>query len=246
MRNSIFDTQKFIRALGEVQNRKGWSIRHVANRFAKFANISPESAHNDIHRYKSGRAVPESSKKITALAKALDVPVEYLINDEFLEMLSSAKLEKELTSRASLPVCILKKIPVISSSYTDIISNYEQVLEGAKRMEKIPVPIEKRDHRIVAFVVEDNSMYPRLIEGDIVYVNLDLIPEVGDIVVAQIEGLGIVIRILKAKPKNGKGRWVFRSWDDLMYPDIVVEPNKVIAVAPQIFVKHASLSKRLR
>ncbi|MCS7285319.1 MAG: S24 family peptidase, partial [Hydrogenobacter thermophilus] len=105
---------------------------------------------------------------------------------------------------------------------------------------------EKRNNRIIAFVVEDNSMHPRLIEGDIVYVDLDLTPEVGDTVVAQIEGLGIVIRILKAKPKNGKGKWVFRSWDDLMYPDIVVEPNKVIAVAPQNFVKHVSLSKRIR
>lgn len=130
MRNGIFDTQKFVKALGEVQKRRGWSIRHIANRFAEFAEISPESAHNDMHRYKSGRAVPESRKKITALAKALDVPIEYLISDEFLDMLSFSKLEKELSSQGFVPVCTLKKIPVISFSYTGIISNYEQVLEG--------------------------------------------------------------------------------------------------------------------
>ncbi len=44
MRNGIFDTQKFVKALGEVQKKRGWSIRHIANRFAEFAEISPESA----------------------------------------------------------------------------------------------------------------------------------------------------------------------------------------------------------
>ncbi|MEZ0361286.1 MAG: LexA family transcriptional regulator [Hydrogenobacter sp.] len=243
MRNGIFDTQKFVKALGEVQKKRGWSIRHIANRFAEFAEISPESAHNDMHRYKSGRAVPESRKKITALAKALDVPIEYLINDEFLDMLSSSKLEKELVSQGFVPVCTLKKIPVVSFSYTGIISNYEHVLEGAERMEEMPIPIEKRNHRIVAFVIEGDSMYPRLIEGDIIYVDLDMTPKVGDTVVAQIEGVGIVVRIVKAKPENGRGKWILRSWDDLKYPDIVVEPKKVIAIAPQIFVKHTTIDR---
>ena len=238
MKETRFNLSAFINYLDRLK-ASGVKIKDVARKYAEIKGIDAEAAYQYIHSiYKGRRQPPTDLQTINAIAQAIGVSPSYLL----VENNTVPILEQE----GAVYTCIKKKIPILSEAFAGDFSKLSEdvLLEEALFVEEIPVEANKASHKLVGFLVRGDSMYPRLIEGDIVVVDADLEPKVGDIVAVKVKGKPVFLKILKKKPENGNGNFVFRSWDSNKYPDIEVPASEIEAIAPEVFVKHSALLKK--
>lgn len=242
MRGVKFNVEAFVNYIDRLR-ASGVKVKDIARRYAEIKGVDPEAAYQYLHSiYKRRRQPPTDLPTINALAQALGVNT----SDLLVETVNRENRAIVLAREGVVYACVKRKIPILSEAFAGDFSRMseDKLLEESLFVEEMFVERNKATHKLVGFLVQGDSMYPRLIEGDLVVVDVNLEPKVGDIVAVKIKGRPVLLKILKKKPESTKDTWVFRSWDPNRYPDIEVPASEVEAIAPEVFTKHGALLKR--
>lgn len=145
------------------------------NDLAKLVGVSAPT----IQRYESGEIKNVRRDKIAKLAKALDVSPSYLMGWEEYSNIEPI----DLTDSINIPVVgrIPAGIPV-------------QAIEDIIEYIDIPKDWAKGDREFVGLKVDGDSMYPLLLDGDTVVIQVQPSAETGDICACYVNGYDATLK----------------------------------------------------
>lgn len=166
-------TEKFVEII-QKQNIKPYHI-------AKATGISPGL----MSEYKNGKKIP-THENLVKIAKYLGVTVSYLIGEE-----------NEESTADFLPSKRIRSIPLYESVAAGFGAYADSRVIG---YEPMYIASDWEAQNTIAVKVKGDSMYPKIEDGDIVFVCKDMEYTDGSIVVARIDDDVAVVKRIRCFP----------------------------------------------
>ncbi|MDN4185483.1 MAG: LexA family transcriptional regulator [Dehalococcoides mccartyi] len=188
--NEINQLSNKIRSLRDAKN---WSQQQLANKTGLSRSL--------IQALESGRRITPGVDKLVKLASAFNINVDDLYrsmgihNPTSTIPLSRPESPEEILERLrlatpmSIPVYTEFKAHAGDTGFAPVEYIYRTRVREAPR------------HNIESYIIKGKCMEPKIENGDIVIVDRDMVPEVGDIVLCLIDD---ELRVAKIIENNGE------------------------------------------
>jgi len=235
--NIFSNRMDFADRLKEARDKKGWS----ATKLAKEAGCYP-SYISKIEARVPNTQNPKG-KFLIGLSKALGVTTDWLLTGE--ERVPTLEQIEELLNKATTAVTEAKKLRektlLVAKKIEDytppVVENIEPIPlislihagewveynEDNPPQEWLPRPAKLVGKRGLAFKVEGDSMYPTLEPGEIIYVDFDREPLVGEIGVVKLHSGDSIVRRVREKSAE---HYLFQACN-VAYPPLSLKKSEI-------------------